>query len=289
MTTKFFSDMMPRLLLAMALVAPSGSWAQSATSVLDRLRLNGENMSAYYPLGSRRAGLMVNTVTGQKVSQWSTRPTGPDSADITWGDPAHWPSPAGQPITVEEWSIKTNCAGGRAFVWLNAFRNDYAQSTVRNRFRLETTRAELRVGDGPWVDITAGGSCGTDGHPYALNDVTIDPYGLRVWGNIHNADGLTVGTRFFWQETISYVAAADNSCWRSGPPGARAAIRQEETWWDSRAGWSIGRGENAGAAGEPNGENVVYGRWQLIGRGVGPGWREEDAAEKLCLQQTWPW
>jgi hypothetical protein len=261
---------------------------QDVNDVLNQLHLNGESMSDYYSLGVRRAGLMINSSTGQKVSQWMTKPITPTRTDFTWGDPNNWPTAAGKPINVEEWSVKSNCAGGRTFVWLDAFRNDYANSAVHNRFRIATTRAEIRVGNGPWIDITAGGTCGTDGQPYALHDVTTDQYGLRVWGNIYKIDDVTVGRRFFWQETMSYVATAKNACWKTDTSQVRPAIKQEEAWWDSTTGWKPGSG-SIGANKEPDGKDVVYGRWQMVGKGAGEGWQESDSAEKLCLQYEWVW
>ena len=268
--------------------ARAGASSQDPNDVLSQLHLNGESMSDYYTLGVRRAGLMINSSTGQKVSQWMTNPITPTRTDFTWGDPNNWPSAAGQPVNVEEWSIKSNCAGGRTFVWLDAFRNDYANSAVHNRFKISTTRAEIRVGNGPWIDITAGGACGTDGQPYALHDVTTDQYSLRVWGNIYKINGVTVGRRFFWQETMSYVAAAKNVCWKTDTDQIRPAIKQEEAWWDSTNGWKPGSG-SIGPNKEPDGEQVIYGRWQMIGKGAGDGWQESDSAEKLCLQYEWVW
>jgi len=264
--------------------------AQNADDVIKELQFNGETMSDYHTLGSRRMGVMINRITGQKLSQWATNPVGPTRTDFTWGDPNNWPSAPGKPISVEEWSIKSNCAGGRTFVWLDAYRNDYADSSVRNRFKIGTTRAEIRVGGGPWTDITDGG-CGVEGQPYALHDVTTNPYGLRVWGNIYQVDGVTVGRRFFWQETISYVPNANNSCWTKDPDRVRPAIKQEEAWWDSTNGWKPGSG-SMGVNGEPDGAQVTYGRWQMVGKGAGEGWNlslRGSSANQFCLQYQGTW
>lgn len=259
--------------------------------VFSQLHFNGETMSDYYTLGAKRAGLLVYSKTGLRLSQWATTPVAPGRTDFTWGDPRHWPSQPGKPIHVEEWSIKSNCAGGKTFVWMDAYRNDYVRSSLQHRYKVETTRAEFRVGEGPWVDITAGGACGTMGQPYALHDVTTDPYSLRVWGNIYTADGQSVGRRFFWQHTISYVPDARNSCWKADAEKTRPAIKQEEAWWDSFNGWTLGTGA-ASQNGEPDGSQVAYARWQMVGKGVGGGWGGQTQARtesEFCMQYQWNW
>jgi hypothetical protein len=283
-------NVLPLVILSLTSLrfASASASDQDLSDVFKQLDFNGESMSDYYSLGMRRAGLMINSSTGQRVSQWMSKPVSPTRTDFIWGDPDKWPSDAGKPINIEEWSIKSNCAGGRTFVWLDAFRNDYANSDVHNRFRIATTRAEIRVSNGPWIDITAGGACGFDGQPYALNEVTTGQYSLRAWGNIYKVDNVTVGTRFFWQETMSYVAAARNTCWKTDKSPIRPAIKQEEAWWDSTSGWQPGSG-SIGPNREPDGERVNYGRWQMIGKGAGSGWQESDSAEKLCLKYVWVW
>jgi hypothetical protein len=258
-------------------------------SPMGTLQFNGETMSDYYTLGQRRGGLIISSDSSQaKKSEWATNPISATRTDITWGDPNNWPAKAGDPTTVEEWEVKSNCRGGKNFIWLNAYRNDYAGTTKSYRFPIVTTRAEIQVGNGPWSDITAGGSCGTNGQPYMLNSVTTDSYSLRVWGNILNKDGVTVGTQFFWQERVSYVSAATNSCWQSDSVSTRPAIKQEEAWWDTKnPGWSIGSGTISN--GIPDGNQVTYGRWQYVGQHAGAGWLESDAAGNACLQFQWPW
>ncbi len=276
------------LSMTRAAAALDGTSGRDLTAIFNQLHFNGESMSDYYTLGVRRAGLMINSGTGQKVSRWMTTPISPTRTDFTWDDPNDRPSGAGKPINIEEWSVKSNCAGGRSFVWLDAFRNDFADSVVHHRFKIKTSRAEIRIGNGPWVDITAGGSCGTDGQPYALLDVTTDPYSLRVWADIYTVDEVTVGRRFFWQATMSYVAAAKNPCWKQDANQMRPAIKQEEAWWDSTTGWGPGSG-SIGANEQPDGKQVHYGRWQMIGKGAGDGWLGADSLEQLCLQTEWVW
>jgi hypothetical protein len=195
-----------------------------------------------------------------------------------------WSSPRGgeaQTGSVEEWSLKHNCAGGRSFLWLDAYRQKRPDGGGA-RFRIVTRRAEMQVGAGAWFDITPGGACGREGHPMALQDVPRETYSLRVWGDILMADGVTVGRRFFWQSTMSYHPAVENPCWK-GEDRVRPAVRQQEAWWDSAKGWTIGSGR-LGANGEPDGARVRYTRWNMTGKGAGQGWQGElQNGARLCL------
>lgn len=247
---------------------------------------NGEKMIDYYVLGVSRRGLVVNAQTGQEMSEWRTSSADGNHTDITWIDPNNPPEKTGKPLSIEEWSIKDNCSGGEAFLWVSAYRNDYPERSRSKRFRIETTRAELS-GRGEWIDITTGGSCGTNGQPYALLKVTTAPYSLRVWGNLYKADGVTIGRRFFWQQTVTYIPSAYNSCWASDAMSSRPAIKREEAWWDSSHGWTLGSSGSMGANGEPDGEHVNYGRWTMIGKGAGYGWAlgRMGSGARGCLSQ----
>jgi hypothetical protein len=263
------------LFCAMALVFIVGADATDlqgdVTDTLNRLHYNGETMREYYLFGTHSTGVVVSRKTGKSLTQWQTKPTGTDTTEFTWGDPSHWPSLPGKPIVVEERAVRHNCAGGRDFVWVDAYRNDYANSDKHARFKIMTSRAEFRVGTGPWIDITAGGSCGAIGQPYALNEVTTDEYSLRVWGNIFKADGVTVGKRFFWQHSMAYIPRVSNPCWKTDKVSVRSAIQHHEAWWDDQKGWSQGAG-SMDKSGTPDGVSVTLGRWSMIGKGAGIGW-----------------
>lgn len=255
--------------LAFAL-SSAPSQAESAKEFLERLDYNGGTMEDFYAFHTKRTALLIDSRTGRGISTRSSEPVSNTRTDFIYHNPNKEPDSG--PISVEEWSIKSNCAGGRKFIWLDSFRNDYPDSGKRLNFRIETTRAEIRT-NGAWVDITDGGTCGTDGQPYALFDVTNDSYTLRVWGNLYKADGKTVGRRFFWQDTMSYVPVAANGCWKSDASTVRPAVKQEEAWWDSRSGWAFGSSGTMNSEGEPDGRVVDYGRWKLIAKGAGPGWQ----------------
>ena len=283
---------------AIAASAPSDVARQNGAAKIHRESLpqlggsyefTGETMSDYYTFAARRAGLIVNSRTGQKMTQWVTRPTDTTHTDVAWVNPNVPRGADGKPASIEEWSIKSNCAGGKAFTWVDSYRSDDAKSSTQKRFKIATTRAEIRVGDGQWVDITGGGSCGTNGQPYALNDVTLTPYSLRVWGNIYKIDGTTVGRKFFWQHTLTYEPNAANPCWKQDALKTRPAIKHEEAWWDSVHGWAFHSSGSMGDIGQPDGVTVTYGRWQMVGKGVGHGWIGSFPGGLVCMQKQWAW
>lgn len=229
------------------------------------IHFTGQHMSEYYTLGQRRTGLVTNG-RGVGVTRWSTTPASGSHTDVTWANP-NGAMNDNQPVNVEEWSIRKRCADGQLYVWLNAYRNDFSNGK-HARFRVESERAQVRVGDGPWFELAA--TCGHEGQPMALFDVPEEPYSIQVWGNIYKADGVTVGRRFFWRATMSYQQSVENPCW-NGEGRVRPAVKLEEAWWDSLKGWSIGSG-STGDNEEPDGRIVQYSRWGMIGKGVGQGW-----------------
>ena len=131
--------------------------AEDPRDALGRIKLQGQSIGDFYVLSARRAALLIDRETGQKYSEWAIKPLSANRIDVVWGDPNNWPSPMGKAITVEEWSIKSNCAGGKTFVWLDVYRNDFGNASASNRFEIKTTHADIRIGDGPWIDITEAG------------------------------------------------------------------------------------------------------------------------------------
>ena len=264
----------------------SYAYAQCATAAPTFLGTpTGEKIDRYYPFHVQRGGLLVSqSDIEQRVSQWADRLVSPTRIDVTWGDPNNWPGPDS---STEEFELKSNCAAGRGFLWLNAFKNE----NINQRYPIETTKAEIKISNGSWIDITQGGTCGTQGQPYALAELISEPYTLRVWGNIYTING-TVGRRFFWQHTISHEAASTNACWHNDPIKTRSAIVQEEAWWDSTFGW-MSSGANTGAGsmganGEPDGSSVAYVRGQKIAKDVGPGWSTFGGIN-YCIKYLWDW
>ncbi len=239
-----------------------------------------ETYDLYAPYRERREAIFVDLTTRAPAGQWLTEPTGPGQTDVSWGVPDHW-----EDRSVEEHAIKTNCAGGRSWVWLTAYRSPkYAQ-----RYEIETMRAVLRIGSATW-DITSGGQCGTVGQPYALYHIFPIAYEMQVWGKIYSADR-TSFRRFFWQHRITPNQVSDNPCWTGDTLFAHPALRQDELWWDEDNGFSIGTG-NLGSDGVPDGTGTVYGRYQYIAKDVGFVWRigqslPASSAWEGCLRETW--
>ena len=247
--------------------------------------LTGEVIERYYPFNMQRGALLVSQSNiNENASQWANRNVSPTRIDITWGTPGNWPGPDS---STEEFEIRSNCAGGKRMLYLNAFTNE----NINQRYPIETRKAEIKIGSGSWIDITGGGTCGTNGQPYALADLIAEPYTMRLWGNIYGVDG-KIGRTFFWQHTITHDASSMNSCWQNDAMTSRPAMVQEEAWWDSVNGWmnsgpNIGTG-SMGANGEPDGNSAPYVRGQKIGKDVGLGWTTFGGIN-YCMKYQWNW
>ncbi len=256
-------------LVAACIVVICPSAAQSrGISPFEFLQPTGQTLDEYYPLRKAESGVIFSLRDGRPMSKWRTEPTGSDTVDVIWEDPR---SP-NKPERIEEWAVKRNCAGGANFVWLNAYRNEALANGVSVRFAIRTTKAEIKVNDEGWFDITSGGSCGTDGQPYALFDAVSAPYSLRVWGEIIRPNGATVGRRFFWQHTVSLERLSHSPCLHGKDAEERPALKRSEAWWDTSHGWTLGSSGSTGANGEPDGQVVNYGRWGLVAKDRGWGW-----------------
>lgn len=202
---------------------------------------------------------------------WISNPLGNNKIDIMWNSTAN----------IEEHEIKENCNGGHSYIWLNAYRNDIAGQ----RYRIETTYATYTdLVTGTVFNITDGGSCGTDGQPYALYQIS-GPYKLQVWGNIYPHNGTMPDRRFFWDHTITPNVTAKNKFWQGSGSRTRHVILQEESWWDSINGWVLGIGQT-GANSEPTGLNVTYGREQSIAKGLGYTWTSDHHMPSLDKRGT---
>jgi hypothetical protein len=240
-----------------------------------------DTFDQYAPLRTRRGGLMV-TDTAQPVSQWATNPTSDFTTDVFWGEPQDW-----QQANAEEWAVKLNCGTAHDFVWVNAYRD--AQG---NRFAIGTTKALLITDDGEEIDITQQGACSAEGQPYALYHVRNKPYVMKVWGDLYDVSGIPA-RRFYWEHKITPYQWIINSCWANDAQKTRIAIRQDEAWWDSDSGWTIGHGNIDTQTNEPDGAGVFYARYQTVARNTGYGWtyqRWDSGAElTACLQHAWDW
>ncbi len=271
-----------------------GEWTVSSTTcvktpppppVISWGTPTGEIIERYYPFNVQHGALLVSQSNiNENASQWANRNVSPTRIDITWGTPGNWPGPDS---STEEFEIRSNCAGGKRMLYLNTFTNE----NIGERYPIETRKAEVKIGSGPWIDITSGGSCGTNGQPYAFADLISEPYTMRLWGNIYGVDG-KIGRTFFWQHTITHEASSMNSCWQDHAVKSRPAMVQEEAWWDSSSGW-MNSGSNTGsgsmgANGEPDGNTVNYVRGQKIGKDVGMGWTTFGGIN-YCMKHLWDW
>lgn len=244
----------------------------------------GETIADYYPQIRKGGLLVVKGDLNAKASEFALVPflsTG--KYEITWGNPNNWPA---DPITsVEEFEFKKNCFDGKDFVWLNAYR-DY---NLGFRYEIETTKAEMKIGDGAWVDITSAGTCGKVGQPYYLTKVIKETQVIRVWGKVYDKDHK--GSRdFYWQNTMTPSPAVTNSCWQVDKNKTKPALLSQEAWWDKDSGWTLGSG-TLGVDGKPTGANVTYGRQNSAAKGVGLGWTTlyPNTKEEYCLSQWWSW
>lgn len=246
----------------------------------------GETILDYYPQ-SRKAGLMVwapeTTDAGVKVSQFALQPSTPTTFNITWGRPDNWPDPE---ASIELYELKKNCFDGKDFLWLLGYRN----RGTGEYYEIETTKAEMKIGTGQWVDITSGGSCGRLGQPFYLANIIKESQTIRVWGKIWNAQK-SAARDFYWQNIMTPSPAVANSCWLTDATNTRPALVGQEAWWDTTGAWSIGSG-TLGSDGKPTGEGVVYGRQNTNAKGIGPGWTVLDLPGSAyhgnyCMQYWW--
>ena len=263
-------------LAALALPAPTLAQPASPSTVAAPVPLY--RYDDYAPYGRAFQGSF-------KFGQWATVPVGKSITNVLWGDPTKW-----QDAEVEEHAIGVHPVDGRRWVWLLA----YVDQKAHRRYAIATTRAEL-IRNGKLEDVTP--PAGMEGQPYALADFD-GPFTVRVWGTIIQdpkvcairatpvptdikEDGCIQKKRrrWFWQHTITPIAAVQNPCW-TGPGGKdRPALLQEEVWWDSHGGWSRGTG-NLDASGNPTGEGLKYEGMQTIAKGAGFAW---TGANGNCL------
>jgi hypothetical protein len=246
----------------------------------------------FVPYGQSKMGYFSSPPSGPIVSSlfWKTTPRGANRTDVQWGPPDAMGN-----SNIEEHSIKSNCANGESFVWLDAYRNDNTNGTSY-RFRVDTTKALLIDSTGV-KDITNGGSCGANGQPYARYLVTNQPYIIQVWGNIYNANNVFEGRRYFWQARFTLTGNVANSCWQGAGSNSRVTLKQEEVWWDTVSGWTRGTGTLAtptngpyvedSSKPEPNGNGLTMQGWQHMGLNAGWLWQggntSPTAPEAYCL------
>jgi hypothetical protein len=270
------------------------SWTRTASTAY--------SYSDFIPYGAARTGYFSSPPTGATDPNafWKTTPRSGTWTDVQWGPPSG-AGYLGLPASnIEEHEIKANCYGGQTFVWVNAYRNDYAPAPALPaggsfRFPVTTTKALLIDANGT-TDITSGGNCGTNGQPYAKHSVDGNPYTIRVWGNLYDHLG-GFARRWFWQARYTLNIAVENSCWTGSGPKTRPALRQEEVWWDSSGGWIRGTGDlgvptngpfvGSATVVEPTGNGLVMlgsGYW-----GLGAGWLwqgTQPGGVNYCLVTT---
>lgn len=269
-------------ILGLTMLPCSGLLAQTALGAAATLPAKVFHYEDYAPYGK--------SVKGQfKFGQWATKPVDANTTMVFWGDPAKW-----EHADVEEHAIIIHPKDGRRWVWIRA----YIDQKVQRRYAISTTRAELII-DGKVQDVTP--PSGLEGQPYGLADFT-GPYTVRAWGTVSQdpkvcasnlgklppdakEDGCVAAKRrkWFWQHTITPIAAVLNSCWVTNQRQTRSALLQEEVWWDSSGGWSRGTGQLDGN-GMPDGTELRYAGMQTIAEGVGFAW---TGANGSCLKAAW--
>jgi hypothetical protein len=261
--------------LLLDLWAPAPAWAQPASPSVIAAPSTTYRYDDYAPYGREVQGTF-------KFGQWVTVPVDALTTMVYWGDPKKW-----NEADVEEHAIVIHPVDGRRWVWVRA----YIDQKVHRRYSIATTRAEI-LRNGKIEDVTP--PTGMEGQPYALVDFD-GPFTVRAWGTIaqdpkvcsartapESADVKEDGCnpkkrrRWFWQQTITPVAAVPNICWLGEGSNNRPALLQEEVWWDSNGGWFRGSG-SVDASGYPTGEGLKYEGMQTIAKGVGFVWTGANA------------
>jgi FG-GAP-like repeat len=249
----------------------------------------------FMPLRQLRTGYFSSPPNGGVIPGvfWKTTPQSGTKTDVQWSAPD-----VNGFVNIEEHEVKSNCANNESYTWVNAYRNFNAQTNTNNRFKVSTTKALIIDASGTH-DITSGGSCGTDGQPYARFKVDGSPYMIQVWGNIHNIDG-SFANRFFWQARYTFAPSVANSCWQGTGSNVRPALKQEEVWWDAVGGWLRGTGNLAtptngpfvgnAARPEPDATGLIMTGFSYLALNAGHLWQggntstNEPAA--YCLVKT---
>ncbi|HJR74756.1 MAG TPA: hypothetical protein VJ806_14095 [Luteimonas sp.] len=256
---------------------------------------------SYMPF-SKRWSYVMPPGAAFASGQWATW-----SADAT-NMTIHWTSDSSTTAfnwnalaSVEKFEIRPNCADGAAWVFLNGYRHNTNPNII---FWLKTDKALVRVAGATVYDethITRQGACakflssvGPNGDyigiPYAPYVFWDQTYEFEIWGKIADANGALVRS-FYWKALYQPGIAANNPCWLGSAP-SRLTILQQEAYWDSIAGWSVGSGTVDMA--NLTASNVKYGRYQRYGENAGPGWTTGtvSATGTLspptgCLQNVW--
>lgn len=270
---------------------------------LGSLPFSGESYTDYAPHFTKAAGLIVNSafVPALPSSKWANVPSSPTASEIFWtrdGQPlatgdgqgvnptANWIS-QGISFQGEEFSLRSNCAGGWPFIWQHAFTqydvDPTTKAVTKYRYPFSVTKVLLEF-QGNSLDITGGGSCGTAGLPYAIQLIPSIPYVLKVWAQYSS------GANIYWQVEYSPATVVANACWTGTGASSRQAITQREAWWDSNNNWGIGSGE-LGTNALPTGQAVTYGRSNTFAKGAGWAWTGSSTNPSWmpCLQSTWSW
>lgn len=232
------------------------------------------------------APFKVSKIGGFTGGQWSSQVINDHTVVVRWGNAADWAN-----AFQERFGLRTY--NDTRWVWLDSYASD-ANPYV---YQIISRRAEIRYEGQDWQRVFDS----INGQPYALRDMS-KSYEIRVWGNILNDEGLCAvmnihpcnpnPIKFFWAAKYTREAAVHNPCWQGSGSNTRDVIRQAENWWDdnndARQGvWRNGSGA-MGADGEPNGENMVYGRAMSIGKDAGFNWVWKDLGngQTMCLANS---
>lgn len=262
------------MIVALVVLTARRSWSETW---LDYLPLNVRSTAVLW-WRPDMASLPVSPMSRFDIIPKTTARGDFFGADIQWGAPADF---GGPDDIFEEWATKPGCYSKNPYLWLHAFRDNHGQ-----RFEIRTLRYE-------YVDLTTGqtfnatNDCpllpdGTlQGQPYAIMNVWSQPYRIKLWMIILNADGIQ-DKRVYWEHTVTpRPAGVYNSCWESDAWNNRPAIEQREAWWEIWPGggetqgrWLLGGGGVPfDRSLQPQDPGIVWqGRLNVFGLWAGIGW-----------------
>lgn len=187
----------------------------------------------------------------------------------------HWPSTNSPTLDLqntlwERWQVRTGCAGGSEWIYLNSY---HGRGPITHDSIVTTSRALLDYG-GKIYDVTS--VCGGSGQPYVPRNVSGQPHRIRVWG-------LIAGSRqWYWEASFGYQGAVTNTCWKGGGSQTRPVIQMSEAWWDDNGGWMFGGSGAMGPDGRPNGLGAVHVRSGSIAHTAGYAWSITSGSWNAC-------
>ncbi|TDE47868.1 hypothetical protein E1295_22270 [Nonomuraea mesophila] len=210
----------------------------------------GENYGQYSQFAKRSAG--NHWSGGQAAGQWTWKPLGPGTSEISWGDPKKWPpSYAEKFVHVGNWLM------------LDGWRDNGTYYTVR------VTKEQ--IGDAKCKNLRTFATSGRQ--HYVKWDIPSTGYCLKAWGTItEKSSGKVVD--FGHTQIWSPPAPCSNKYL-----GTKTCIKQWESWWD-----------NNGKPGKPITRKLD--RDQYIARGLGMAFKIQQYYPKNWKSEArnyWKW